>query len=85
MMPLNHSGQTPLPPIRSGLVDVRAVPASALLETCAPLTYMRMSRPSHVMARCDQVLSGSADGPSSARSSVVNTCPLGRDAVSVPA
>ncbi len=46
--------------------------------TCVPLTYSRVVDPSHVNARCDHVSTGSAAGPRSITSPVVNTWPVGR-------
>src|SRR4051812_12567971 len=66
-----------LPPIRNAPVDVTALPVSAEVATCVPLTYRRCVVPSQVAARCDQVSAGRADGPRTIMSPVVNTCPLG--------
>ena len=38
MRPANHSGQTPLPPMRRTPVEVRSVPVRARLATWVPLT-----------------------------------------------
>ena len=67
----------------SGLLDVASVPVRGVLATWAPLTYIRSVVPSYVVARCDQVLAGSADGPTSPTSDFSRRYVLGRPALSL--
>src|SRR3954451_3876827 len=77
ILPLNHSPQTEVPPMRRAPELVIIEPLTALVPTATPLTYSVTVEPLNVAARCDHWPVVSAALPRVTSSLLVNTSTLG--------